>query len=178
VAVSSILGQLVDNGQGILLLYDGCVTSHVTQKGNSTSQSLLHFIHMGPPASYNPDSPLEQPVALPNAPPRKISDCLSIQPPLSRRGRGPGILLFLSSAKISPRHPKPLDPEPLQKWAEEGFTVAFASLPFASKETAAQIIEEAEGAFGQLEDIVDVKDKYAIVGELTASASSKRLKSS
>lgn len=50
-----------------------------------------------------------------------------VQLPLSRRGRGPGLLIFLpadySPLKRNGKKSKTLDPEPLQKWAEEGFAV-------------------------------------------------------
>ncbi|KAE8441717.1 hypothetical protein EG329_004503 [Mollisiaceae sp. DMI_Dod_QoI] len=49
-----------------------------------------------------------------------------VQLPLSRRGRGPGLLIFLPK-DYSPQKKngkiESLDPEPLQKWAEEGFSV-------------------------------------------------------
>src|SRR3954463_6305789 len=54
---------------------------------------------------------------------------VALQEPLTRRGIGPGLLL-ITSAKDSGRKTrkdaevqKNLDPEPLQKWAEEGFVV-------------------------------------------------------
>ncbi|KUJ08153.1 NTF2-like protein [Mollisia scopiformis] len=49
-----------------------------------------------------------------------------VQLPLSRRGRGPGLLIFLPqdyTPQKKEKTTKSLDPEPLQKWAEEGFAV-------------------------------------------------------
>lgn len=50
-----------------------------------------------------------------------------VQLPLSRRGRGPGLLIFLpgdyTPKKKNANETTTLDPEPLQKWAEEGFAV-------------------------------------------------------
>jgi carboxymethylenebutenolidase len=49
-----------------------------------------------------------------------------VQLPLSRRGRGPGLLIFLPrdyTPTTNEKQSKTLDPEPLQKWAEEGFAV-------------------------------------------------------
>ena len=49
-----------------------------------------------------------------------------VQLPLSRRGRGPGLLIFMPddyTPKKNGSKAKTLDPEPLQKWAEEGFAV-------------------------------------------------------
>ncbi|KAF2200205.1 hypothetical protein GQ43DRAFT_441800 [Delitschia confertaspora ATCC 74209] len=48
----------------------------------------------------------------------------TIQPPLSRRGTGPGLVLLVHGASPqSSNWEKTLDPPPVQKWAEEGFAV-------------------------------------------------------
>lgn len=60
--------------------------------------------------------------------PRKISPHLTLQPPLSRRGRGPGLILVLDHYARIGKSDKHLDPPPLQKWAEEGFAVAQVSM--------------------------------------------------
>ena len=53
---------------------------------------------------------------------------ITLQPPLSRRGNGPGLLLITTHkhdiGKEQTFSRKTLDHEPLQKWAEEGFVVA------------------------------------------------------
>ncbi|KAF2722922.1 NTF2-like protein [Polychaeton citri CBS 116435] len=49
---------------------------------------------------------------------------VSIQPPLSRRGVGPGLILILDESLDLRKSTKTLDPPPLQKWAEEGYAVA------------------------------------------------------
>ncbi|KAM3084584.1 hypothetical protein ACMFMG_001314 [Clarireedia jacksonii] len=58
--------------------------------------------------------------------PITIDANVALQEPLTRRGIGPGLLL-ITSAKYGGRKDgdvqKSLDPEPLQKWAEEGFVV-------------------------------------------------------
>ncbi|OIW34813.1 hypothetical protein CONLIGDRAFT_626866 [Coniochaeta ligniaria NRRL 30616] len=63
-----------------------------------------------------PPKPLPQPDL------RPISDGISLLPPLSRRGHGPGLIILV------PDYDKQLAiedgvPSPLIKWAEEGFTV-------------------------------------------------------
>ncbi|KAK4156081.1 hypothetical protein C8A00DRAFT_41354 [Chaetomidium leptoderma] len=60
----------------------------------------------------------------PSAPRVQVTPEISIQPPLSRRGNGPGLVLVVSDALDLGRHEKTLDPPPLQKWAEEGYAVA------------------------------------------------------
>lgn len=65
------------------------------------------------------------PVPRPNAPSIVISPTLTLQPPLSRRGHGPGLVLLVDpSLDLANCHDKTLDPPPLQKWAEEGYAVA------------------------------------------------------
>ncbi|KAK0620664.1 carboxymethylenebutenolidase [Immersiella caudata] len=62
--------------------------------------------------------------SLPNAAPLQVTPKITIQPPLSRRGTGPGLVLIVSSDLNLSSHEKTLDPPPLQKWAEESYAVA------------------------------------------------------
>lgn len=79
---------------------------------------------MEQPTFYDPNSPNEQAPPLPSAPLQRVSDTISLQPPLSRRGYGPGLIVLLPEhVEPSSRPKKPLDPEPVQKWAEEGLAV-------------------------------------------------------
>ncbi|CAN9353954.1 unnamed protein product [Alternaria alternata] len=52
--------------------------------------------------------------------PRTISPSITLQPPLSRRGKGPGLVLVLDHYAAREAKDGCLDPPPLQKWAEEG----------------------------------------------------------
>lgn len=72
-----------------------------------------------PETSVAPDYP----------PSRQISPHLTLQPPLSRRGKGPGLILILDHYALIEVSEKNLDPPPLQKWAEEGFAVAQVLVP-------------------------------------------------
>ena len=61
-----------------------------------------------------------------SAKPISVATDVLLQTPLSRRGKGPGLLLIVPNnyqGRISADFNKTLDPEPLQKWAEEGFAV-------------------------------------------------------
>ena len=71
---------------------------------------------------------------------------LTLQPPLSRRGRGPGLILLLDPTQPYHRSTKTLDPPPLQKWAEEGYAVAQVLFPASAPaaELASQIAQAAE----------------------------------
>lgn len=72
-----------------------------------------------PESSVAPDYP----------PTQQISPHLSLQPPLSRRGKGPGLILILDHYALIEASEKHLDPPPLQKWAEEGFAVVQVLVP-------------------------------------------------
>jgi carboxymethylenebutenolidase len=76
-----------------------------------------------PPKVYDSNSPDEAPVPLPSSPPIELNRDILIQPPLTRRGIGPGLIIFLPDpSKLGPS--TEVDPEPVMKWAEEGFAVA------------------------------------------------------
>ncbi|TFK74452.1 hypothetical protein BDN72DRAFT_955784 [Pluteus cervinus] len=85
------------------------------------------------PTSYDPDSLDEQPLDLPSAPATSIRPGVILQPPLTRRGVGPALFIVLPPENSTgPPHAqgrKPLDPEPVQKWAEEGFNVVGITCP-------------------------------------------------
>ncbi|KAF3040610.1 hypothetical protein E8E11_001869 [Didymella keratinophila] len=75
----------------------------------------------------NPSSPSIAPASYPS--PQQISPHLILQPPLSRRGNGPGLILILDHYAQIEESEKHLDPPPLQKWAEEGFAVVQLLVP-------------------------------------------------
>ncbi|KAF1975642.1 NTF2-like protein [Bimuria novae-zelandiae CBS 107.79] len=66
---------------------------------------------------------------IPSAPPQQLSPHLTLQPPLSRRGSGPGLILVVDHYARLEVSEKSLDPPPLQKWAEEGFAVVQLKVP-------------------------------------------------
>ena len=73
------------------------------------------------------DSSEFKPAPLPSAKPIQIGSNVVLQPPLSRRGRGPALLIITPgeyTGRDGSGSKRILDPEPLQKWAEEGFAVA------------------------------------------------------
>ena len=119
---------------------------------------------MPAPTFYDPNSPDEQPVPLPSAPLQTLSETPSIvlQPPLTRRGTGPGLIIILPPSLAFQPNPKgkPLDPEPVQKWAEEGFAVVGITATETELEGAMAI---AVKGLERLEE-VDIKDKIAVLG--------------
>ena len=64
----------------------------------------------------------ETPVPLPSAASVQLAPNLTLQPPLTRRGHGPGLIILLPNT-IYHLESESLDPKPLQKWAEEGYAV-------------------------------------------------------
>ncbi|KAI5240675.1 hypothetical protein E4T43_05916 [Aureobasidium subglaciale] len=66
---------------------------------------------------------LEKSLPLPSAPIISISSSVVIQPPLSRLGKGPALILLIDQESASKSPTDSIDPPPLQKWAEESFVV-------------------------------------------------------
>jgi carboxymethylenebutenolidase len=58
------------------------------------------------------------------AQPIDVGSDVTIQPPLTRRGHGPPLLLIIHRHLDYGPSSRTLDPPPLVKWAEEGFCVA------------------------------------------------------
>ncbi|KAJ7367871.1 NTF2-like protein [Mycena albidolilacea] len=118
---------------------------------------------MSPPQFYDPNSPDEQPVALPSAPQITLAEGLVLQPPLTRRGTGPGLIAFIpsdSTLNLSSKSGdyKPLDPEPFQKWAEEGFAVVGITTGHGPVQENLKIA--IEGLLNLAE--LDTRDKFAV----------------
>ena len=100
-----------------------------------------------------------------NLPPAPVdlSPYVTLQPPLSRCGHGPGLILIrpLCFATCQQQN-KTLDPEPLKKWAEESFTVAQITFD-STKVSLQEIINEAE--HGLIERGCDSMERIGLIGE-------------
>tara|TARA_R110002060_G_scaffold13543_1_gene19162 strand:- start:543 stop:917 length:375 start_codon:yes stop_codon:yes gene_type:complete len=97
------------------------------------------------------------------AKPISVATDVLLQIPLSRRGAGPGLLLVVpkdyqgrNSADVN----KTLDPEPLQKWAEEGYAVVEARVDV---DGALDNYEQAIKALLDLPQCTS-KEKIGIIG--------------
>jgi len=75
----------------------------------------------------------EVPVPLPSAATIQISPNVRIQPPLTRRGKGPGLVIFVPNELDLVEGSHSLDPPPLQKWGEEGYAVLEFKIDIANK---------------------------------------------
>ncbi|KAK3937015.1 hypothetical protein QBC46DRAFT_393808 [Diplogelasinospora grovesii] len=98
---------------------------------------------------------------LPNAPCIQVTSEITIQPPLSRRGTGPGLILIVANHLDLNHHAKTLDPPPIQKWAEEGYAVSQICLG----ETAANLPEQLDTALRELKKLPSCSpvDKVGLV---------------
>jgi carboxymethylenebutenolidase len=117
------------------------------------------------PTHYDPTSAEEQPVPLPSAPPVSIGNNIILQPPLTRRGTGPGLIAFLpppNSIEHRSSTRTTLDPEPVQKWAEEGFAVVGVT---DGDDLVTDALTKGIAALQTLNE-VDVKDRFAVAGRL------------
>ncbi|KAH9484921.1 hypothetical protein JR316_0001823 [Psilocybe cubensis] len=99
-------------------------------------------------------------VPLPSAPRVTLAPNVFLQPPLSRRGIGPGLVLFLPDISFSPGVTKPLDPEPILKWAEEGFAVV--GIVNSEGLNVEKALTQGVKALSELSQ-VDIKDKFAVI---------------
>jgi len=65
----------------------------------------------------------DKPLLLPSAPAIKIAPSVTVQPPLSRAGKGPGLIILIDHESAAKASTESIDPPPSQKWAEESFVV-------------------------------------------------------
>ncbi|KAJ3566964.1 hypothetical protein NP233_g6663 [Leucocoprinus birnbaumii] len=136
--------------------------NHDILKPSSGSSSAIMA-----PKVYDPNSENEQAPALPSAPLITLTSNIVIQPPLTRRGIGPGVVLFLPDAlSLNARKgPQPLDPQPIQKWAEEGFAVAgvtSSATKDSRQDSVIATLKQAIEGLLQLKEL-DTKDKFAVI---------------
>ncbi|KAJ5156846.1 hypothetical protein N7492_009649 [Penicillium capsulatum] len=104
--------------------------------------------------------------ALPSAPSVSLTSEIVLQPPLSRRGRGPGLILIRPcSYSACQQLNESLDPEPLQKWAEESYAVAQITLGAESGHASTstrELIQKTKDALTALPEIEN-KGQFALI---------------
>lgn len=109
--------------------------------------------------------------AMPSAQLVEIGPNVSIQPPLSRCGKGPALILIRPSHYSNCRkHNFSLDPEPRLKWAEESFAVAQITLD-TSAESASNVANSFRTAKDGLRELPACtgKAQYGLFSELLQS---------
>ncbi|RHZ54485.1 hypothetical protein CDV55_104306 [Aspergillus turcosus] len=104
--------------------------------------------------------------SLPSAPRVELNPRVVLQPPLSRCGHGPGLILIRPShfAECQEKN-KSLDPEPLQKWAEESYAVVQISLDTQSSADTTCVFELVKTAIGRLNSLreCDKNDQFGLL---------------
>ncbi|KAK1535327.1 carboxymethylenebutenolidase [Colletotrichum paranaense] len=94
---------------------------------------------------------------------------VTIQPPLSRRGHGPGLIIVVEEGINLSKHDKILDPPPSQKWAEEGYAVAQIVVAPGAADVAGQVTSAIK-SLREL-DTCDDKDKFGVISLISAPSS-------
>lgn len=110
---------------------------------------------------------MTQAAPLPFAPVINLGADIVLQPPLSRCGRGPGLIILRPSsfADCQQRNDS-LDPEPLQKWAEESYAVVQISLDSqlsGDKTRVSGLVTAGIDALVSLAEY-ETKDKFGLLG--------------
>ncbi|KAI0867124.1 hypothetical protein F4860DRAFT_456477 [Xylaria cubensis] len=124
----------------------------------------------------------ETPVPLPSAPIVHLAGNATLQPPLTRRGHGPGLIIITpgdppstegapndgqeKSGKPDSTKTNPLDPPPQKKWAEEGYAVVQLNFGDGKQGKEEWDIETAlNQAIKALEKLetCDVHDRFGLI---------------
>jgi carboxymethylenebutenolidase len=105
--------------------------------------------------------------SLPSAPRVELNPRVVLQPPLSRCGHGPGLILIRPShfAKCQEEN-QSLDPEPLQKWAEESCAIVQISLDVEASGDKGRVLDLVKTAIESLNSLqeCDRKDQFGLLG--------------
>lgn len=122
-------------------------------------------------------SSIEIPVKLPTADLVKVDDHISLLPPLSRRGHGPGLILILPQDTPSYAEGGVVCengiPPPLLKWAEEGFAVVeIREGAFTTTAAVQEVFAEATAALESCEPCSD-EDGIGLIGKFKLFACSR-----
>lgn len=100
---------------------------------------------------------------------------ISLQPPLTRRGWGPGLILLTTADEYDEAVTHREDaPTPVLKWAEEGYTVVQISAAAMESAGAEQALSAAVDALDRC-DTCRPKHKIGVVCKLATVAAFQRL---
>jgi carboxymethylenebutenolidase len=111
----------------------------------------------------------QAPAPLPSAKLQILAPGLSLQPPLTRLGTGPGLIL-LTTPEIYDEQVAQRDDAPtaVLKWAEEGYAVFQVSIPAVGSSDIATVFVKALHALKHCETC-QPKDKVGLVCESSLS---------
>jgi len=110
---------------------------------------------------------MTQAVPLCSAPVINLGADIVLQPPLSRCGRGPGLIILRPSGLADyQKENDSLDPEPLQKWAEESYAVVQISLDLQSSGDKTRVSGLVTAGIDALVSLAEceTKDKFGLLG--------------
>ncbi|THX12491.1 hypothetical protein D6D18_00460 [Aureobasidium pullulans] len=113
------------------------------------------------------ESAVEKPLPLPSAPVINVSPLVVIQPPLSRIGKGPALIILIDQESASKPTADSIDPPPLQKWAEESFVVARIDLSKLPTKDFEATLSNTIDAVKQLPEY-DGNQKIGLIAYLSA----------
>jgi carboxymethylenebutenolidase len=103
------------------------------------------------------------PAPLPSAKLQVLKPGVSLQPPLTRLGSGPGLILFTTDDIYDEKLEQRDDaPTAVLKWAEEGYTVVQISAAAVGKSNIEDLLTEAVKAIEKC-DACQPKDKVGVV---------------
>lgn len=105
------------------------------------------------------------PAPLPQARPQQLREGITLLPPLSRRGHGPGLIILQQD---SSKHLEIIDgvPSALVKWAEEGYVVvSIQAQAISHGGDVAEVMRYALEAM-QSCDKLESQSRFGIIGEL------------
>lgn len=112
---------------------------------------------------------MTQAAPLPSAPVVNLGSNIVLQPPLSRCGRGPGLIILRPSgfADCQQRNDS-LDPEPLQKWAEESYAVVQITLDSQLSGDKTRVSELVTAGIDALVSLAEceTEHKFGLLGRL------------
>lgn len=134
-------------------------SSHEDKNVTTTTTTITMYIDIS-----KPPPPLPQPALL------QLTDGLSLLPPLSRRGHGPGILVLVpdnANASTTTTIENGV-PSPAMKWAEEGYAVVEVQESVIATVGAEEVLKKAIEALKACERC-DQKERVGLVGMIQYS---------
>lgn len=107
-------------------------------------------------------SETDKSLSLPSAPAISVSPAVTVQPPLSRAGKGPALIILIDQEAAKNASTDSIDPPPLQKWAEESFVVAQVDLNKLQKSLEDSLSDTI--SFIKNLPSFDGNDKFGLIG--------------
>lgn len=131
------------------------------RRGGKTIQLLIYFLQGPVSLKFTMEASKEVSAEL-----IQLGTNIVIQAPLSRCGRGPGLILLRpASYEGYQQHNTSLDPEPRQKWAEESFAIAQVTLDSGLSDDQGAIQNLIQEARKGLADLAEcTQDDLALLG--------------